>query len=96
MNAVEAMQDGGELVVSTGADDDKVSIIFSDTGTGVASSVVDRIFFPFFTTKDRGTGLGLSIAYKIIEEHEGKLTVRSVPGIKTAFEIILSKQYGRI
>ena len=96
VNAVEAMQDGGELVVSTRADDDKVSIIFSDTGTGVASSVVDRIFFPFFTTKDRGTGLGLSIAYKIIEEHEGKLTVRSVPGIKTAFEIILSKQYGRI
>jgi two-component system sensor histidine kinase PilS (NtrC family) len=96
VNAVEAMQNGGELVVSTREDGDAVSIIFSDTGMGVDSSVVDRIFFPFFTTKDRGTGLGLSIAYKIIEEHEGKLTVRSVPGIKTAFEIILSKQYGRI
>jgi two-component system sensor histidine kinase PilS (NtrC family) len=96
VNAVEAMQGGGELTVSTRADGDAISITFSDTGTGVDPSVVDKIFFPFFTTKDRGTGLGLSIAYKIVEEHEGKLTVRSVPGIRTAFEIILGKKYGRL
>lgn len=95
VNALEAMRDGGELVVSTRTDTDSVSVTFSDTGGGIDPSTLEKIFFPFFTTKEGGTGLGLSIAYKIIEEHEGKLLVRSVPGIKTAFEIILSRAYGR-
>jgi signal transduction histidine kinase len=89
------MRDGGELVVSTRTDADSVSVTFSDTGVGIDPSTLEKIFFPFFTTKEGGTGLGLSIAYKIIEEHEGRLIVRSVPGIKTAFEIILGRAYGR-
>ena len=95
VNALEAMRDGGELIVSTRTNTDSVSITFSDTGVGISPSTLENIFFPFFTTKEGGTGLGLSIAYKIIEEHEGKLIVRSVPGIKTTFEIILSRAYGR-
>ncbi len=95
VNAIEAMSEGGELVVSTKTDTDSVSVTFSDTGAGMDASIQEKIFYPFFTTKEGGTGLGLAIAYKIIEEHEGLLTVSSVSGIGTIFEIILSKSHGR-
>lgn len=91
LNALEAMQDGGVLHVSTRVDADSLKIVFSDTGVGIDLSNLEKIFFPFFTTKDEGTGLGLSIAYRIIEEHNGRLIVKSVPGIKTDFEIILKR-----
>jgi two-component system sensor histidine kinase PilS (NtrC family) len=94
LNAIEAMKDGGELTVSTKDSGGAVRIVFSDTGPGIDPTKIDKIFYPFFTTKERGTGLGLSIAYRIIEEHNGKLKVRSVPGINTAFEIILRKHHG--
>jgi two-component system, NtrC family, sensor histidine kinase PilS len=95
VNAIEAMKDGGELAVSTSSDDSFVRIAFSDTGGGIDPSIAEKIFYPFFTTKDRGTGLGLSIAYRIIEDHGGRLTVKSVPGIKTVFEIILHRENGK-
>jgi two-component system, NtrC family, sensor histidine kinase PilS len=95
VNAIEAMKDGGELEVSTSSDPSSVRIIFSDTGVGIDPSNAERIFYPFFTTKDRGTGLGLSIAYRIIEEHNGRLSVKSIPGIKTVFEIILHRENGK-
>jgi two-component system sensor histidine kinase PilS (NtrC family) len=94
MNALEAMKDGGELSVLTKDAGGLISISFSDTGPGVPPASAEKIFFPFFTTKDKGTGLGLSIAYRIIEEHKGKLTLKSIPGIKTTFEIILNKSDG--
>jgi two-component system sensor histidine kinase PilS (NtrC family) len=88
-NAIDAMDDGGELTVSTKNSSSNVTISFSDTGPGISQSDIDKIFYPFFTTKEHGTGLGLSIAYRIIEEHNGRLIVTSKPGIKTTFEIIL-------
>jgi two-component system sensor histidine kinase PilS (NtrC family) len=88
-NACEAMGDRGQLTVSTKNSLKNVSISFSDTGPGISRSNINKIFYPFFTTKEKGTGLGLAIAYRIIEEHNGKLAVRSTPGIKTTFEIIL-------
>jgi two-component system sensor histidine kinase PilS (NtrC family) len=94
VNAIEAMKDGGELEVSTSSDPRSVRIVFSDTGTGIDPSHAERIFYPFFTTKDKGTGLGLSIAYRIIEEHNGRLSVKSISGIKTVFEIILHRENG--
>jgi two-component system, NtrC family, sensor histidine kinase PilS len=94
LNSIEAMKDGGELTVSTKEGNDAVRIVFADTGPGIDPVNVEKIFYPFFTTKGQGTGLGLSIAYRIIEEHKGKLKVRSVPGINTTFEIILGKRHG--
>ena len=89
INAYEAMGNGGELTVSTEDTPPYVTISFSDTGSGIPQSDIDKIYYPFFTTKDSGTGLGLSIAYRIIEEHNGRLLVTSNPGIKTTFKIIL-------
>jgi two-component system sensor histidine kinase PilS (NtrC family) len=94
LNSIESMAKGGELSVSTRDSGGTVHIFFTDTGPGINPASIDKIFYPFYTTKDRGTGLGLSIAYRIIEEHNGKLRAHSVPGIKTTFEIILRKNYG--
>jgi two-component system sensor histidine kinase PilS (NtrC family) len=93
-NAVDAMDRGGTLTVSTQEFPDRVSIVFSDTGPGISQEDLVRIFYPFYTTKEGGTGLGLSIAYRIVEEHKGSLTAQSTSGIGTRFEIILPKTYG--
>jgi two-component system sensor histidine kinase PilS (NtrC family) len=94
LNSIEAMGQKGELTVSTKDSRGTVQIVFADSGPGIDPAKIDKIFYPFFTTKERGTGLGLSIAYRIIEEHKGKLKVRSEPGINTTFEIILRKNNG--
>jgi len=72
--------DGSEVVVS-----------FSDNGTGMPPEVQEKIFEPFYTTKDvgQGTGIGLSIVYGIIQEHQGTITCESKEGQGTAFEIRL-------
>ncbi len=95
-NAIEAMRDGGRLTVGTQVSPEQITISFEDTGAGIDPADLDRIFYPFFTTKDAGTGLGLSIAYRIMEEHQGTITVSSTPGIKTIFTIILRSRHGEL
>jgi two-component system sensor histidine kinase PilS (NtrC family) len=95
INAIEAMPDGGELVISTRNTDRVVEITFKDFGVGIDRKDTERIFYPFFTTKEQGTGLGLSIAYRIIEEHKGSINVNSSIGVGTVFEIILPKTDGK-
>jgi signal transduction histidine kinase len=72
-----------------------VEIAFQDSGIGIEEHNMERIFYPFFTTKENGTGLGLAIAYRIIEEHAGTLSVKSNPGFGTTFEVILPKTNGK-
>jgi two-component sensor histidine kinase len=78
-NSIEAMPSGGTLRVSVEGDADEVTFIVSDTGTGIPKEHMDKIFTPFFTTKEmgRGTGLGLALIYGIVKMHKGKIRVES-------------------
>jgi signal transduction histidine kinase len=93
LNAAEAMEGKGTLTIRTALDSDgaRVRIEISDTGLGIPEEIQSRIFEPFFTTKDvgQGTGLGLSIAYGIIENHQGRISVKSKPGQGATFVISL-------
>ena len=93
LNAKDAMPGGGKLRVAT-MNGDSVSVSVSDTGSGIAPEHIQRIYDPFFTTKNapqegqaRGTGLGLSVTYGIIQEHAGKIRVESNPGAGTTFTL---------
>jgi nitrogen fixation/metabolism regulation signal transduction histidine kinase len=83
-NAVDAMSDGGQLSVTTRLEaDSAVSIEVSDTGCGMSDEVRQKIFTPYFTTKETGTGLGMAITAQIIEEHGGEISVDSKEGAGT-------------
>jgi len=89
INAVDAVSDGGHVDIYTKRNNNSVEIIFKDNGTGIGKTDIDRVFYPFFTTKEKGTGLGLSIAQKIAEEHGGKIGVESGGiGRGTTFRVI--------
>jgi two-component system NtrC family sensor kinase len=94
LNSIDAMQDGGELTLFTSCNEHNVSAKVKDTGTGITESVKNKIFDPFFSTKEpgKGTGLGLSVSYRIAKEHKGKLEVKSEVGIGTEFALILPVQ----
>jgi PAS domain S-box-containing protein len=88
-NAVAAMPGGGTLRVETHRAGEEVQIKVSDTGTGIPSDIMDKIFEPYFTTKPFGTGLGLTIVFKIVKEHFGDISVASREGEGTTFTISL-------
>ncbi|MBS1257656.1 MAG: Adaptive-response sensory-kinase SasA [Candidatus Scalindua arabica] len=79
LNAIDATEGGGQIKISTGRSSDEAQIKFEDSGCGIASENLDKVFEPFFSTKlpGKGTGLGISICYGIIEEHKGKILVSS-------------------
>jgi len=81
-NALDAMKDGGELVVRTYSGSDNVVFSATDTGPGIPNENIERIFDPFFTTKDvgEGTGVGLDLVQKVVSIHNGKIDVTSQPG----------------
>ena len=90
-NAIEAMPKGGAIAVKTFLDDSDnvLRIAISDTGKGMEPQMLDQIFQPFFTTKRKGSGLGLSICQRLVDQHEGTLSVESAPGKGTVFTILL-------
>ncbi len=92
-NAADAVAEGGRLKVATRFMDDQniVEIRVTDNGCGMEQDVLNRAFDPFFTTKEpgKGTGLGLAICQRIIEEHQGQITIQSQPGEGTTVSIHL-------
>jgi signal transduction histidine kinase len=91
VNAIQAMPNGGKLGISAAREDDAVRVAVTDTGPGIPEEHLEKIFEPFYTTKEagEGTGLGLSVSYSIVEKHGGRLEVASEPGQGTTFSVVL-------
>ncbi|MBW1786562.1 MAG: PAS domain-containing protein [Deltaproteobacteria bacterium] len=96
LNAIQAMKEGGRLSIRSLLDGDgNASLEIEDTGEGIRPEDLNRIFDPYFTTKDSGTGLGLAIVHKILEAHDAGITVRSTPGKGTVFAISFKSDAGK-
>jgi signal transduction histidine kinase len=98
VNAIQAMPEGGKLNVLTDVQDQYVVCIVEDTGVGMTEEVLERLFVPFFTTKEvnQGTGLGLPVVHGIVTSHRGTVEVKSKPGKGTKFTIRLPIEPGTI
>jgi two-component system sensor histidine kinase PilS (NtrC family) len=94
-NAVEAMPQGGELAIKASSKGDFLDVAISDAGHGIAKNIMDKIFLPFFTTKENGTGLGLAIVHKIVVSHGGSISVDSSNN-RTTFRIRFPLEFQRI
>ncbi|MDY0220757.1 MAG: ATP-binding protein [Desulfobacterium sp.] len=103
LNALDAMPHGGVLEVScrnvsSGSPDhppfapgrDLVAMDIKDTGVGIAENIIDKIFDPYFTTKEQGAGLGLAISHSIVKRHGGQICVESTPGQGSTFTVYLT------
>jgi len=86
-NAVQAMTQGGTLTLTTLAEPDGVWVHVADTGGGIPQEKINRIFQPYFTTKEKGSGLGLMIVQRIVREHGGRIELESNTGEGTTFRI---------
>jgi hypothetical protein len=91
INARDAMPQGGTIRVATESKEFNVFVHITDTGMGIPKEAIDKIFIPFFTTKeaDKGTGLGLSICSKIVSQHKGEIKVKTELNVGTTFSIVL-------
>lgn len=84
LNAIQAMEDGGQVGVSTARCTAGIRITVCDTGCGIAPDNLAKVFDPYFTTKPEGTGLGMAMSAKIVEEHGGSITLESTEGKGTS------------
>lgn len=91
INCIQAVDEGGKIIIIVRNDKDKVRISIKDNGKGIQKKDLKKIFEPFYTTKKEGTGLGLSSTYKIIKEHEGHIFINSKINEGTEFVIDLDK-----
>jgi nitrogen-specific signal transduction histidine kinase/CheY-like chemotaxis protein len=110
INASDAMPKGGEISISCknvlsiqdenipGADTHKnyIKITISDTGVGIPENIIEKIFDPYFSTKEEGSGLGLAIAHSIIIKHDGHITVQSKSDSGTSFNVYLPSSKSRV
>jgi PAS domain S-box-containing protein len=92
LNAIQAMPQGGTLVLATHAQPDMLGIEVRDTGTGIAPEAIERIFTPFFTTKEGASGLGLTLVHNIVEAHHGTVQVFSRLGRGTTVALCLPRR----
>ncbi|HLZ42041.1 MAG TPA: ATP-binding protein [Candidatus Sulfotelmatobacter sp.] len=91
LNAMDAMPNGGTLTLRSRQNDGHVVIEVADTGTGLTREECERIFTPYYTSKQHGTGLGLAIVQSVVSDHGGRISVQSEPGRGTKFVIELPK-----
>jgi signal transduction histidine kinase len=91
LNALDAMPNGGELVVTAFEGSNAIELEVADSGPGLPAEYADRVFEPFFTTKSGGTGLGLAIVKRVVEAHGGTVTALNCPEGGSAFTLELPK-----
>jgi signal transduction histidine kinase len=89
LNAIQAMPNGGALTLATRSYGNAFELQISDTGVGMSSQVIEKIFYPFFTTKERGTGLGLTMVHNAVQAHRGTIHLASTEGKGTTFILAL-------
>lgn len=87
-NAIEAMEHGGTVMIKASRRSGNIVITIADTGRGMSQETLRKVGTPFFSTKDMGTGLGLVITFRLIQNHKGKVCIRSEVGVGTKFKII--------
>ena len=92
LNAIQAMPDGGMLKVDMSEKGEYMTVNFNDEGEGIDTENIEKIFDPFFSTKDKGTGLGLAIAYKIMQSHNGFINAFRNEGKGSTFSIYLPRK----
>jgi signal transduction histidine kinase len=86
-NAVQSMPNGGNLTVKAELTNETISISVEDTGVGIHKENLNKLFKPFFTTKAKGVGLGLAVCQRLIEAHEGSITIQSEVGKGSSFTV---------
>jgi len=87
LNAAEACEGGGKVSVSWRKENGRLKLVVADNGPGIPAALLDKIFNPFFTTKETGTGLGLAIVHRIVEAHDGAVAVRNGSNGGAEFEL---------
>ncbi len=92
-NSIEATGEAGRIAVTTIRDEDKVILTVSDTGSGIPTEDIDKVFDPFYSTKRLRFGMGLPLVKQIISEHLGEIKVESEPGKGTTFKMVFPARW---
>jgi signal transduction histidine kinase len=89
INAVEANENGGTIVVTANHQNDSIVIDVRDSGHGIPTDILPRLFEPFVTTKENGTGLGLALCHRVVTNHQGTIMAKNQPQGGTVFRVQL-------